>query len=135
MTVQSRAAKKSRRAQQNEPTADGTADAACDDASNTSIETWVLGLQLRALHLEHFYRTDTASGQYAFGVAVACRQAIRERYVMTSDHLAEELTTREAQSGFDDTTALIKSTLACGVSPSGRYDDLLPGLVNRDPVT
>jgi len=128
MTIRSRAAKKSRRAQKSEPSPDGNTDAASDDASKTPIETWVLGLQLRALHLEHSYRSDTDSGRYAFGVAVACRQAIRERYVMTSVHLAEELTTPDAQSGFDDASELIKSTLERGVPPSGRYDDLLRGL-------
>ena len=83
MTVRSRAAKKARRAQQRE----------LARAATHKVDTWILAVQLRALHQEQQHGLDTDSGQYAFGVAVACRQAVKDRQDMTSGHLTGALTT------------------------------------------
>jgi len=119
MTVRSRAAKKARRAQQREMAR----------AATRRVDTWILALQLRALNQEQRHGSDTDSGQYAFGVAVACRQAVKDRLDVTSAHLTGAVTTSHARCGFEDALALIHNVLKLGEPPSGDYGELLHGLV------
>lgn len=134
MTVRSRAAKKSRRAHKSMPTPSGSTGSPRADTGKSPVETWVLGLQLRALHLENAHGTGSEAGQYAFGVAVACRQAIGARHVMVSDHLADDLTTPAARFGYDDAAALVAAALDRSEPPTGEFHELLRGLHPVDGI-
>jgi hypothetical protein len=82
-------------------------------------------LRLRALHIARTHGPDTASGQYAIGVTVACRHAAQDRYSITPHYRMKEFATAEATSGYEQTSALISSALDRGMPPTETYDELI----------
>jgi hypothetical protein len=95
--------------------------------TSLGVDTWILGLYLRALHLAREHGGETDPGQYAIGVSVACRHGAQDRYDMTPNYRTQGLSVH-AQSGYNDASAVIATAMEQGVPPSGEYERLLPAL-------
>jgi hypothetical protein len=126
MTAESHTTEKEAATPRGEPSTATADDKAHQGTSRRSVDTWILGLRLRALHLARTHGPDTEPGQYAIGVTVACRHAAQDRYSITPQYRKQEFETAQAESGYEHASALIFTALEQGL-PRGTYDELLRG--------
>ncbi len=131
MTADSHTTPKDTATQRGEPSTTTVEDEAAHAPSHRGVDTWILGLRLRALHIARTNGADTESGQYAIGVTVACRHAAQDRYSITPHYRMKEFATAQAKSGYEQASALISSALDRGMPPTGTYDELLRGVASR----
>jgi hypothetical protein len=127
MTAESHTTPKEAATGRDEPLTATGDDKTPQDTSRRSVDTWILGLRLRALHLACTHGPDTESGQYAIGVTVACRHAAQDRYSITPQYRKQEFATAQAESGYEHASDLITTALDKGAPPTGTYDELLRG--------
>ena len=131
MTAESYATQKESVTRRGEPSTATVDNQTPQDTSRRGVDTWILGLRLRALHLARTHGPDTESGQYAIGVTVACRHAAQDRYSITPQYRKQEFATAQAESGYEHASSLITTALDQGVLPAGTYDELLRGVAPR----